>query len=981
MSAYPDIAASLEQVRRQYDPTYAATAKFGDEVKRVTAALDAANATDEERTRILAAVAAALDPVVRAEREREQAAQQAAAADRRATEEAERRRHEMIEGARATQLAADAQRKWSEWAGASDRPGTSAAASAAVFQEAARAAEEQAQAQAALAESLEQVRRRYNPVYAEQVRLVEETNRVTRILEQANVAEEERAAILKEVTAAHDPLVRAENERAEALRRVQKQEEEATRALIERERATQRAATAQEEFNRLLGVQPANVARGSAAASASVFEDAQKDADALQRVIDSLDRGAAAKRRFAEAQATLDEALKRGAENGGIDEAQHTKLSQALRDQETAYFGAANGARAHSRALQVLVPQLSDIAVQAQAGTGALTILVQQGPQIAEGLAFAGKEALLAAGRFVAMAAPVLALAAGLSIVAYGVQRLNADMREFERVSALSGNAAGLTTEGFATMAKQIAATSDLSRASARDIATSYAGTGKIGAGVLAGLTAATHDWALATAQDTDKAAADLTKLFIDPSKGVDELTQRYGMFDDAQRRVIRNYVDQGNMERAQALLLKAIEDRAKGAADKLSAIERGWNNIKNFASNVVDKVAENAAEPSRATRIQRLEWSQAGWGNYLTDSGRQADAHELAALKAEESADAIKAWAESVRAEYVRLSNLAGDFARSLDPAITATEAFGNKQKLLADTVAAGAMPQREATRLIGLYKMQLLDAMDPVQAFTMEVERQTRVMDAHAGVARDYEQARQAELRRRGQKPGESLPQRTEDKLYEGAVAKSDATLRDRHTQMVEAAQDAQVLARATASLSPAAQVAAQATIEYNRVLRETKDPDKAKEARNDALAKGTAELTGRYKPGCYGRARQIEPVLINSALNIYMIDPLGYRAMLVGRDRADAFNAPGPDLASYAALAAQNMAGIDFATAKGAGLVRLAVKPAGRFTTDVEGVTADLTGSGTKAWLASVARAWSCAARSTSLAAAAAVRAVSS
>lgn len=102
------------------------------------------------------------------------------------------------------------------------------------------------------------------------------------------------------------------------------------------------------------------------------------------------------------------------------------------------------------------------------------------------------------------------------------------------------------------------------------------------------------------------------------------------------------------------------------------------------------------------------------------------------------------------------------------------------------------------------------------------------------------------------------------------------------------------------------------------------------------------GTAELKGRDKPWLIGRRRQIEPVLIDANNNVYMVDPLGYSALLAARDMGVAYPPAVGDYASYAALLAAPLTGTAVATSKAAGLIRLGQKPAGRFTVDADGVT---------------------------------------
>ena len=102
------------------------------------------------------------------------------------------------------------------------------------------------------------------------------------------------------------------------------------------------------------------------------------------------------------------------------------------------------------------------------------------------------------------------------------------------------------------------------------------------------------------------------------------------------------------------------------------------------------------------------------------------------------------------------------------------------------------------------------------------------------------------------------------------------------------------------------------------------------------------GTASLKGREKPWLIGRRRQIEPVLINAANNLYMIDPLGFSALLAARDMGVSYAPAVGDYGTYTALMAATVTGIQLATSKVLGLIRLGQKPTGRFTVDAEGVT---------------------------------------
>lgn len=104
------------------------------------------------------------------------------------------------------------------------------------------------------------------------------------------------------------------------------------------------------------------------------------------------------------------------------------------------------------------------------------------------------------------------------------------------------------------------------------------------------------------------------------------------------------------------------------------------------------------------------------------------------------------------------------------------------------------------------------------------------------------------------------------------------------------------------------------------------------------------GGETIKGRAKPFLLGRRRKFEPVLIDPALNIYLIDPAGIHALLDADDGGDPFTVSGGDTASEAALAALSMAGVEYATCLAEGLIRLAEPPLLRLRVSADGVAPD-------------------------------------
>lgn len=103
------------------------------------------------------------------------------------------------------------------------------------------------------------------------------------------------------------------------------------------------------------------------------------------------------------------------------------------------------------------------------------------------------------------------------------------------------------------------------------------------------------------------------------------------------------------------------------------------------------------------------------------------------------------------------------------------------------------------------------------------------------------------------------------------------------------------------------------------------------------------GPASMKAREKPWLLGRCRQVAPVLIDAQSNIFMFDPLGFRALLALRDKGVTFPTAqfAGDFADYAALKAAALTGTQYATCKAQGLIRTASAPVGTLTADVEGL----------------------------------------
>lgn len=374
------------------------------------------------------------------------------------------------------------------------------------------------------------------------------------------------------------------------------------RAMAQAAQDSAQAQASQARFNAMLGVR--EPARGSAAASASVFM--QDDADVLrvEALRAALDPAAAA-------QNKLNHELKEYqtlANAGKITTAELAQLQgQArVRFDETTAAIARNEKGLTRLALASrlnLTRQASDVFVTAAMGMNPAMIAIQQGPQILDALATSGFKA----------SASMIAIGAGLSVAAAGVVLLGAAWLKGEAAAAAYedaasgiGRTAGLTASQLRDLTVAAAEQGEVSRSAAREQAAAYLATGEIGGEVLGGLIAIGRDYASVMGMDAEEATKSLAKAMEDPKAAAHALTAQMGLLDQAQLRDIDNMIEQGNLLGAQRLLLDELTGAVSGHANRASEITDVWNDIGRSISDALDKLGE-FLHTSQDERIDNL--------------------------------------------------------------------------------------------------------------------------------------------------------------------------------------------------------------------------------------------------------------------------------------------------------------------------------------------------------------------------------------
>jgi len=443
-------------------------------------------------------------------------------------------------------------------------------------------------------------------------------------------------------------------------------------------RQEQNARTSQASINTLLGVRDAQV--GAARASAAAFEEAYRsETEALRRTAEARttvirntvagwrDLGTAGASQLANI-----EAGRRLGSLGNVPEAANQNVARRLRSDEVTN----------------LMYQGGDVVAQLGSGSPLGMIAMQQGPQIAQIFAGPGgasvKGALGQAGEAAAgFAARIGVVGAGIggliATAGLGVAALISyrnSQSEVEKALTGVGRASGTTLTEINALAEGQARAGGMSRRSAREIAATYAGTGRIDPSLLGGAVSATPDFAKFLGVDRSEGATELAAALGDVSRGATDLAQRYGLLTDAQAESIRRMDAQGDRLGAQRRLLDTVRDSTRGLAEATT----GWGRATEWLSNrwddlgrVVDRAVTGGdldtrlktARDALAEARKDAEGANSFYRQAILDPRIATYEQQVAELEKRVGArDAV-----SEQVQRARRSVEVGSLVRSLDP------------------------------------------------------------------------------------------------------------------------------------------------------------------------------------------------------------------------------------------------------------------------------------------------------------------------
>ena len=573
----------------------------------------------------------------------------------------------LAQAAKEAEAAGRAQSSINSLLGVEAGPSTSARSSAGVFEQQLRAAEEAERRNAAIAEAR-----------AAQFATTTQANLSSIYGISATPSKSARASadVFEEAARAAD-------------------EEERRAAVLRDARAAQMAATNQANVSAAYGVNAAPVK--SARASAEVFEEAaraqedlEKRASALREVIDPL---GAAQLRMNAAVANADELLAKGSirvneHTAAVAKARTTydELAKSADRQRT------GGLRADQ--LQNVTYQVSDVVASAASGASPLTILMQQGPQLAQILGPGQGVGGMISGIGEAIGKLVTPLTATAGVIAtiggtlaYAYSTYSAGQREAQVSLNGIGRLSGATVAQINATAEASARQGEVSIASAREMAGVYASTGRIAPQFFGDLIKIQRDYAATTKQEIPDATRELAGALANVATGVDTLEAKLGPLGGGAGDMAKKLAAAGDQTGAVKVVLDALPATLTKASTQMGGLSREWERTKQgFSDNInfigkalfgegTDTFEKRIADAQ--VRLNELEASRSKYGNRSNSYLYEAEATRQRKVVSDLQAQADTARNAPARAQADEIANQTSRATKLVNPELASIEAL----------------------------------------------------------------------------------------------------------------------------------------------------------------------------------------------------------------------------------------------------------------------------------------------------------------
>lgn len=209
-----------------------------------------------------------------------------------------------------------------------------------------------------------------------------------------------------------------------------------------------------------------------------------------------------------------------------------------------------------------------------------------------------------------AMVGGFLAAAAALAALAAAYKQGSDEQTAYAKALILTGNAAGVTTDQLADLARQVGSETGTIH-DAADALTQFAATGKFASSQLGELATAALNFEDATGKAVSETVKEFARLADDPVKASQQLNEQYHYLTAAVYEQIAALQEQGRTNDAAQVAEKAyaeaLDDRATKVKESLGTIETAWKNIKEGAASAWDAMLGVGREQTPQQRLEEL--------------------------------------------------------------------------------------------------------------------------------------------------------------------------------------------------------------------------------------------------------------------------------------------------------------------------------------------------------------------------------------
>ncbi|WP_434676229.1 phage tail tape measure protein [Pseudomonas sp. D3-10] len=356
------------------------------------------------------------------------------------------------------------------------------------------------------------------------------------------------------------------------------------------------------------------VARGADKATASI----KKQKDELGDLLGEIDPTVKALGRLDELESKLAKQKKLGALDASTFSEYQAKIDQSrsnLGRFDDSLTRTGNTAKQTAAALRGVPAQFTDIAVSLQGGQAPLTVLLQQGGQLKDMFGGIGPAAKALGGYVLGLVNPFTLAAAAAAALGLAYYQGSKEADEYNKSLILTGNYAGTTADGLASLAKQVSSTVGTTGAAAAVLA-QLAGSGNIAAYSFEEITKAALTMEEATGKAVEETVSQFASIAKEPVAASIKLNEQYHYLTASVYEQIVALEKQGEQAAAVRLATDAFADAIQSRGDqitqRLGLIEGAWNKVAKAAKWAWDSALDIGREATYEEKLAELEQAAA---------------------------------------------------------------------------------------------------------------------------------------------------------------------------------------------------------------------------------------------------------------------------------------------------------------------------------------------------------------------------------